>query len=345
MKSFLFVSLITTFLATTLISCGGESSNDKKRVVIYSPHGVEILRPVEKDFELAHPTIDLVFYDLPTATCVTRLRAEKEKPQADIWWGGPVGEFISAERAGLLDSYTPSWIEHTDNTHYSKNKTWFCDWQTPEIIMYNNKRLSAEEAPQDWDDVLDPKWQGRLCIRDPLQSGTMKTIYGAMVLRAPSVDEGFAWLRKLDRQNLGVYAGKPAIMYEQLKRGAKDITLWNMADAYIQSEQNNYPFSFIIPKSGSPIVLEGIAIVKDAPHRKEAEAFLEFVTSPQRLAKHAHDFHRIPVIRKDLERSTLPTWMTEQEIKAIPIDWESFAGQSSEWMSRWKREIRGSGSR
>ncbi len=321
-------------------SCGSNST--KQQVVVYSPHGKEILEPIEKAFEQAHPDIDMVWYDLPTATCASRIRAEAAAPQADIWWGGPVGEFIGAERSDLLAAYTPSWIDQADASTYSKDKKWFSDWQTPEVIIYNNKKLKAEEAPQDWDDVLDPKWTGKLIIRDPLQSGTMKTIYGAMVLRAESVDAGFEWLKKLDKQNLGVYAAKPLMMYEEIKRGKGNITLWNMADAYIQAEQNGYPFGFIVPKSGTPVVLEGIAITNKAPNRKAAEAFFEWVSSADQLVDQAKRYHRIPIARKDIDKTKLPEWMAV-EIKAIPIDWNSFASDASTWMERWKNEVRGSG--
>lgn len=321
-------------------SCGGPS---KPQIVIYSPHGSEILGPVEKAFEAAHPKYDLVYYDLPTATCASRIQAEAASPQADIWWGAPVGEFISADRLGLLASYTPSWIEHAGTDTYNSAKTWFSDWQTPEVIMYNNKKLTAEEAPQDWDDLLDPKWKGRIVIRDPLQSGTMKTIYGSMIQRAESEEAGFEWLRKLDKQNLGTYAAKPLMMYEALKRGKADVTVWNMADAYIQSEQNGYPFGFIIPKSGTPVVLEGIALVKNSPNGDAAKVFFEWVTSAEQLIHQAHAYHRIPINRADVDKSKLPEWMAKQHIKAIPINWESFADQSSKWMEQWKNTVRGSG--
>ena len=332
--------VLLLIVISCLMACGGPS---KQQVVVYSPHGIEILGPIEKAFEAAHPELDLVCYDLPTATCAARIRAEASSPQADVWWGGPVGEFISAERANLLAPIEPSWLAAAATDSYAASKMWFSDWQTPEVILYNNKKLTAAEAPQDWDDLLDPKWHGRIVIRDPLQSGTMKTIYGAMVLRAENEEAGFEWLKKLDKQNLGTYAAKPLMMYESIKRGKADVSLWNMADAYIQAEQNGYPFGFVIPKSGTPVVLEGIALINKSPNPQGATVFFEWVTSAEQLIEQAHAYHRIPIARSDIDRSALPSWMTEQDIKTIAIDWNAFADQASSWMERWKKEVRGSG--
>ena len=46
------------------------------------------------------------------------------------------------------------------------------------MLVYNSAAVPAAEAPQDWDDLLDPKWKGKILIRDPLASGTMRTVWG-----------------------------------------------------------------------------------------------------------------------------------------------------------------------
>ncbi len=335
-------ALLLMLVALAMLACGGPAGSGKQVVVIYSPHGIEVLGPVERAVEAALPEIDLQCFDLPTATCASRIRAESAAPQADLWWGGPAAEFIAAAEAGLLAPYEPTWIGYAAPGSHDPQHRWHSDWQTPEVIMYNRDAIAPEAVPRDWDDVLDPRWTGRVVIRDPLQSGTMKTIFGAMVLRAEDEEAGFDWLRRLDHQCGGRYAGKPAIMYEQLKRGAGDLTLWNMADAHIQARQG-YPFAYVVPTSGTPVVLEGIALVAGGPAAGGARRVFEFLTSAERLLVHARDFDRIPVARADLDPAALPDWMTEQTITPIPIDWASFGPRSTAIMERWKNEIRGQG--
>ena len=66
-------------------------------------------------------------------------------------------------------------------------------------------RSRADEAPQDWDDVLEPRWHDQVLIRDPMASGTMRAIWGYIIERSlkatGDTTAGMAWLRRLDAQH------------------------------------------------------------------------------------------------------------------------------------------------
>src|SRR5206468_6707466 len=38
-------------------------------------------------------------------------------------------------------------------------------YETPAPFLYAEKVVKPEDAPQDWDDLLDPKWKGKLIDR------------------------------------------------------------------------------------------------------------------------------------------------------------------------------------
>src|SRR5207244_11145199 len=91
-------------------------------------------------------------------------------------------------------------------------------YRTPAVIVYNAAAVPAAEAPRDWDDILQPRWKGKVLIRYPLASGTMRAIFGMILARSVaatgSAVRGFEWLRKLDGQtresvmNASVRVGK-----------------------------------------------------------------------------------------------------------------------------------------
>ena len=58
---------------------------------------------------------------------------------------------------------------------------WYGTFFAPEVIMYNSRRLDSASVPIDWDDLLDPRWKGKIIIRSPLASGTMRMIFCGLI--------------------------------------------------------------------------------------------------------------------------------------------------------------------
>lgn len=321
-----------------LAGCGGENKN---KLVVYSPHGKELLGAYEKAFEAKNPGVDVQWIDMGSQNAYDRIRVEGKNPQADVWFGGPQTLFMQAADEGLLEPYEPAWSKQLAPEFHDAKHRWYGTYQTPEVIAFNTHKLTAEEAPADWDDLLDPKWKDQIIVRYPIASGTMRTIFCAMILR-PGPDNdyeaGFDWLRRLDA-NTKTYTADPTQMYIKLAREEGLVTLWNMPDIFLQ-KKNGYPFDFIIPKSGTPVLTEGIAIVKNARHPDLAKAFYDFVTSKESMIQAAEQFDRIPT-RTDIEPELLPDWITQNEIKAMPLDWKLIAEKEKAWMEKWDQEIKG----
>src|SRR5438105_12525382 len=96
---------------TLLAAC---SSDNRKVLIVYSPHGKELLEYFEKGFEKAHPDIDVQWVDMGSQEVLERVRAEKPSPQADVWLGAPAEPFDRATNEGLLQSYKPTWANAVD---------------------------------------------------------------------------------------------------------------------------------------------------------------------------------------------------------------------------------------
>ena len=91
------------------IACGGCAKSGRTPIVVYSPHGKEMLASFAGAYEEIHPEAAVEWLDMGSQDVYDRVRTEKENPQADIWWGGPMTSFSRAEREGLLERYVPAW--------------------------------------------------------------------------------------------------------------------------------------------------------------------------------------------------------------------------------------------
>jgi iron(III) transport system substrate-binding protein len=323
----------------------GCSSPQRRTVVVYSPHGKEMLAAFEKEYESLYPGVDVQWLDMGSQDVYDRVRTERDNPQADIWWGAPASTFARAEDEGLLEEYVPTWHRAVADEFKSTRQCWYGTFVTPEVIMYNNRVVKKEKIPDDWDDLLAPEWKDKVIIRYPLASGTMRIIYSALIQRelqrTGNLEDGFVWLRRLDA-NTKTYAADPTQLYLKIAREEGLVTLWNLPDVVLQVSVNGYPFGYAIPRSGTPLITDCIAIVKGSKHKEEAERFYEFITSSESLIRQAREFYRIPT-RKDIPPAELPEWIRSLDLTPMKVDWDQLAVHEQLWMKRWDNEVKGRG--
>ena len=325
-------------------ACGGDG---RTVLTVYSPHGKDLLAAYEAEFEKANPTIDVQWMDMGSQEVLDRLRAEQVNPQADVWFGAPGEIFDRAARESLLVAYTPSWATTVDSAARDPKGRWFGTYLTPEVIAYNTKMIDSASVPRDWDDVLDPKWKGKVIIRNPVASGTMRAIFGSQILRSlretGKPDAGFEWLRRLDA-NTKEYAADPTILYQKLGRQEAAITLFDMPDIVLLRQRVGMPVEYVFPKSGTPLLVDGIAIVRGTKHLAEAQKYYEFVTSKPAMIEAARKFVRIPA-RNDIPSDSLPPEIAAaiKKINPMPMDRAILAAHLDEWMGYWDSHIRNHG--
>ena len=334
----------TPALLVLLAACGGDG---RETLTVYSPHGREMLQAFEKGFEALHPEVDVQAVDMGSQEVLERLRSERANPQADVWFGAPAATFMDAANDSLLERWAPTWAAALPTNARDPRGYWHGTYVTPEVIAYNTDAVSAADAPKDWDDVLDPKWKGKVLIRDPMASGTMRTIFGMIVDRSiratGDTAQGFQWLRRLDAQTKE-YTLNPTILYQKLARQEGLITLWDMPD--IDALKGKYPIAYVFPRSGTPLVVDAVAVVRGAPNAKRAREFAEYVGGTAAVSMAARQFARLPA-RGDIPPDSLPEPLRQAraQIRPEPMDWNRLQQRGPEWMRHWDEHVRNRGNR
>ncbi len=329
-------------LAILLISC----SDGRTPVVLYSPHGRDLLELVEHAYEAINPEIDIRWLDMGSQEIYDRVRSERANPQADIWFGGPDTIVSRGAAEGLLAAYRPAWADHLPAESRHAGDLYFGLYRAVPVLLYNSAAISEDDAPRDWQDLLDPRWTGKVVIRDPLASGTMRTAFGLILARSVaetgSEDAGLDWLRQLDAQTSD-YVQNPALLFEKIIRQEGLVTIWELTDALLL-EQRGTPIGYNFPTSGTPVIDDVIGLVAGAPHAEAARGFIEWIGEEEALTLAAREAFRLPA-RNDLPAGSLPDWAQRAlaEIRPAEIDWKLLGEKGQEWMRRWDREVRSKG--
>ena len=281
---------------------------------------------------------------LGAQTALERLKAEKANPQAGFLWGGTQQGLEQAANDNLFAPSTPTHSDLIDSSRKDPNGRWFAEMLLPEVIIYNHDLLKPEQAPKDWDDLITPAFKGKIVIRDVGPSGTMKTIYSAMIYRQSGASEdpkaGYDWLKKLDA-NTAAYTPSPDDMYFNLDRGVGVVTLWNLQDALIQPLKNHRPWTYVIPASGAPVLIDGVAIVNNPKSMQAAQDFENFLLEPELQAQLARDYYQIPAMK--LPETSKPEWLAKLDLREMKIDWNAMGAKQDSWMNYWVQNIKGKG--
>jgi iron(III) transport system substrate-binding protein len=321
----------------------GGCGDGRTPVLLYSPHGRDLLALIETEYEQRNPGIDVRWLDMGSQDVMDRVRSEAANPQADVWFGGPDTIFSRGASAGLLAPYSPAWADAVPEQSRHPESLYFGVYRAVPILLFNSDAIPAEEAPDDWDDLLDARWKDRIVIRDPLASGTMRTAFGMVLARSVvetgSAERGFEWLRRLDAQTKE-YVVNPALLFEKLVRREGLVTIWELTDALLLRRQGS-PVDYRFPSSGTPVIDDSIGLVAGAPHPEEAKALVDWIGSREALAMVAERVFRLPA-RTDLPPEELPEWARQAIAEIVPadVDWDLITVHGTDWMSRWDREIR-----
>lgn len=319
---------------------GAAAAALEKSVVIYSTHDEALLELVADAFE-KETGVKVDFINLK-GQLADRVRAEKANPQSDVMYGAASSVFLELKGEGLFAPFFPSWAGKINPLFKDRQGYWFGTIQTPVVMFYNNEMLSPENAPKDWSDLANPRFRNQLVFRNALSSSARAT-YAALLQqheKRHDLNGGWAFLKAVDA-NTKRYYGSGSLQFQAVGRKEAAVSFAVLNSVIDNKIKNNMPLTVVDAKSGSPVITDGIALIKGAKHPNAGKAFVEFAGSPKIQALLAKTFNRIPTHPDAIANS--PAWMAESRFKVMDVDWAALAAKQSAWMQTWDTDVKDSG--
>jgi len=145
----------------------------------------------------------------------------------------------------------------------------------PSGIMFNKNQVSASEAPKTWDDLLDPKWKGKIILTDPTSSPAFVDLWWAVMKR----NGGVGYLQKLRAQATRLYPGV-APLTQALASGEAAIAVPGVPAIFAPLAASGAPIGMNTPTTATTGPEATIGITKDAKHPYAARLFAYFLLTP-----------------------------------------------------------------
>ena len=250
-------------------------------LVVYGSCEEDYLAAACENFERLYG-IKTTFQRLSTGEVQAKIEEENGSPSADVWFGGTTDPYNVVAGEGLLEAYEPENAVHLLNDQYKDpDGYWYGIYKGILGFMVNRDELARKgvEAPADWQDLLDPKYEGMIWLSNYNTAGTAKLVINTMIQKYGH-DEGIQYLVDLDK-NIEVYTKSGSGPSKNVGTGECVIGIGFLHDGITQIVDNGYEnIDLIIPSSGTSFEVGATAIFKGAAHPNAAKLWVEYALSP-----------------------------------------------------------------
>ena len=250
-------------------------------LVVYGSCEEEYLSAACANFEKLYG-IKTTYQRLSTGEVQAKIEEENGKPSADVWFGGTTDPYNVVAAEGLLEPYEAMNASHLIGPMYRDAEgRWYGIYKGILGFMVNTDELNrlGLEAPQDWQDLLDPKYEGMIWLSNYNTAGTAKLVINTMIQKYGH-DEGIQYLVALDK-NIEVYTKSGSGPSKNVGTGECVIGIGFLHDGITQILDNGYDnIGLVIPSSGTSFEIGATAIFKGAAHPNAAKLWIEYALSP-----------------------------------------------------------------
>ncbi|MBL4850231.1 MAG: extracellular solute-binding protein [Planctomycetes bacterium] len=251
-------------------------SNSQSRVVsVYTAHGQNALDVLVPRFE-AETGIQVQLVKLGSGEVVQRVQAERAAPRCDVIWS--IGGDQLASNAELLERFRPPavWDALAASHQAAVGKSpWLPYTVILPVLLVNTKLLPPGTRPKGWEDLRREDLAGKLSTARADKSGSA-FLQVVTILRLQGEEPGWDLIDVLLER--AVLSGSSSAVPRFVNDGEAlvGLTLEDNAQRYVRG---GGPVEIVYPIEGTCAAPDGMALVKGAPHRAEAEAFITWALS------------------------------------------------------------------
>ena len=254
-----------------------EAATKEGEVVLYTTHIVDqIVRPLIKAFQVHAPRVQVKYVRADGLALVVRLTNEARagRVQADAW---SMVDGVQALLQGRIAApfEVPS-ARGLPASLVDRDRRWVATNTGVRSAAYNTQLVPPEHAPKNYQDLLDPRWKGKMVWNPKSMTGAWGFI--STVLKGMGEERGMAYLRALAKQDIVPLPIAIRAVLDRVIAGEYAIGLeMNNTHAAISAAQGA-PVKWV-PLNPASETLQVAGITRGAAHPNAAKLFIDFMVS------------------------------------------------------------------
>jgi iron(III) transport system substrate-binding protein len=251
-----------------------EAAKNEGEAVIYANMDVSAMKPLIDGFLKKYPGAKANSVHFSGAAIITRIDSEARagKPLSDVVLSGQLGVLALIDK-NIAARYRSPAREFYRDGFKDKDGLWTAYMTNVMVSAYNSRQVKKEEAPRAVEDLLKPRWKGKLTMdsQSYVWFGTMMQYLGE--------EAGLRFMKRLNEQNIAHQRGR-RLMTQLVAAGEFDMAVETNLNSVLTLSKQGAPLSFapMQPYFLSPSL---VFMSANAPHPYTGALFIDYLLSEE----------------------------------------------------------------
>lgn len=248
-----------------------DAAKREAEVVYYASMNLAEANAIIQEFEKRYPFVKVRLQRTGSEKLLTRVLTEyrAKKPLADVIQTVEFSMNVF-NRSGVLARYTPQSNDYFPKD-FKEDSFWTTVYYNAYVTAYNTRLVPKNTLPKTYDDLLDPKWKGKL-----LMEGT-KADWFAGMLQILGQERGLKYMRDLAKQQPSTREGHE-LLAQLVVAGEGQFDVNIPVSSVERMKERGAPIDWTA-LGPVPAIMVGAGLATGAPHPNAAKLFLEFILS------------------------------------------------------------------
>ena len=268
-------------VAVGMTSFSAQALEDKLVVVTSFPK--DLTKQFKDAFEKKHPGLKVEMLKKKTTAGIKYIQETAGNNTSDLFWASAPDAFEVLKGDGLLQKYTANASgipEKVGAYPINDPDGYYTGFAAAGYgIMWNTRYLKAKKLPEptSWLDLAKPVYHDHVGMSAPSRSGTTHLTVET-VLQGDGWEKGWAKWKQI-AGNFNTVTERSFGVPDGVNSGSFGVGI--VIDFFgLSSKGSGFPVEFIYPEV-TTLVPANIGVIKNAPHPKAAQTFIDFLLSDQ----------------------------------------------------------------
>jgi len=203
--------------------------------------------------------------------------AQAGRVQADVFDG--TSNATAMKRAGAALQWQPESARRRPKEFWDSEGYWVATNIYVQTPAYNTDLVRKGSEPRSWQDLLDPRWKGKMAWTTHATTSGAPGFVG-LVLTELGEEKGRAYLRALARQGIIELGGSARSAVDQAIAGEYPLVLQIFNHQPFISAERGAPIDWIA-MNPSMAILSVAGVSKEAPHPNAGKLLVDFFVSDE----------------------------------------------------------------